>query len=925
MNLKDALEVADDALFDKTGKRLTDIQKVILRGSLENKAYREIEEIDNYNEQHIKNEGANLWKLLSKALGEKVTKKSCLVTLERYQRSLHKPKENLPSIPKSVRSTSLPEEVNILVQDVRKKVRNKIEERCSTMRVLDMAHPIDICDIYTDVNILEKISGSRRFEISEIQKLFTPESDNFERYGLSQIEERISGIKAVNNYPRLMILGKPGSGKTTFLKNLALRCIWGEFQANRVPIFITLKEFAETLSQPELLKYIKNLLSDTEVDESQINLLLKHGRVLILLDGLDEVREEDTNRVLNQIKYFSNEFFLSDYYLEDKNTFIEKSNIISQRIDKLTETINSNKESLEELEEEESKLYDDLNKYKNKIVFKIEYTQTQQKLVFNKTKITSIKGVIEDIEEQIKRLKIEKEKDYPDISRQQEKLLKFLSERNPEKHYSNHFVITCRIAAQDFKFDKFTEVEVADFTDEQIKHFSKNWFTLQKKLEQGNNFIQKLWENKPVKELASNPLLLTLLCLVFEELAKFPNNRAELYEEGVDILLKKWDSGRNIDRGEVYKELSTLRKENLLSQIAFITFDSKNYFFNQADAEKYIKNYISNILDPETDEETLNLDSAGVLKSIEAQHGLLVERARNIYSFSHLTFHEYFAAKYIVDTSNPHKLEKGLKNLASHITEKRWREVFLLAIRLLNQADCLIESMKEKIDLLVAEDKNLQNILTWVRNSSSSIKLPYNETAIRAFYLIRAYDIAIANTYKSDLSDILERSFDNTLISILDRNFCIDKLIGARSFGYTLFQIHRRARGRTFNSEFVTALANVNSDIFSIILDSEQYVKFQEIKKEIPATNDKRFSNWVVTNMNFLLEKLNIIVKSPNIVHNFTLNNQQEEKFRQYYNANMFLLECLNSDCYMDHLVRKKILDNLFLPFEDIGTNILIG
>jgi len=39
--------------------------------------------------------------------------------------------------------------------------------------------------------------------------------------------------------------------------------------------------------------------------------------------------------------------------------------------------------------------------------------------------------------------------------------------------------------------------------------------------------------------------------------------------------------------------------------------------------------------------EALQLDSEAVLKSIEAQHGLLVERARGI-TLPILTFHEYF-------------------------------------------------------------------------------------------------------------------------------------------------------------------------------------------------------------------------------------------------------------------------------------------
>jgi predicted NACHT family NTPase len=93
---------------------------------------------------------------------------------------------------------------------------------------------------------------------------------------------------------------------------------------------------------------------------------------------------------------------------------------------------------------------------------------------------------------------------------------------------------------------------------------------------------------------------------------------------------------------QVYKKLSVQRKQDLLSQIALTTFERKDYFFKQRDVERYIADYIRNLPDAQTDPEGLQFDSEVVLKSIEAQHGLLVERARGIYSFSHLTFQEYF-------------------------------------------------------------------------------------------------------------------------------------------------------------------------------------------------------------------------------------------------------------------------------------------
>jgi predicted NACHT family NTPase len=232
---------------------------------------------------------------------------------------------------------------------------------------------------------------------------------------------------------------------------------------NRVPLFITLKDFAEALKQPDVLKYIAQQLSSCGVHNASVkaNQLLRQGKVLILLDGLDEVREEDTKRVLGQIRDISDQF------------------------------------------------------------------------------------------------------------------------------YTNQFVITCRIAAKEYTFQRFTEVEVADFDEEQIAIFAQNWLLLNDPVK-AERFMHKLKDNEPIKELASSPLLLTLLCLVFGESADFPANRSELYEEGLDILLKKWDAKRNIERDQVYKHLSLQRKEDLLSQIALTTFEQKDYFFKQKTVEIYI-------------------------------------------------------------------------------------------------------------------------------------------------------------------------------------------------------------------------------------------------------------------------------------------------------------------------------------------------
>jgi transcriptional regulator with XRE-family HTH domain len=56
------------------------------------------------------------------------------------------------------------------VQSVRDNLYGSIIEKCGFMRVLDMSQPLGLDDIYTTVNILEKITGRRRLEIAELLK-----------------------------------------------------------------------------------------------------------------------------------------------------------------------------------------------------------------------------------------------------------------------------------------------------------------------------------------------------------------------------------------------------------------------------------------------------------------------------------------------------------------------------------------------------------------------------------------------------------------------------------------------------------------------------------------------------------------------------------------------------------------------------------
>lgn len=624
--------------------------------------------------------------------------------------------------PKSSDLVSSPDsvstDIDALVQEVRKKIKPIIKERCGTIRVLDMEQPIGLNDIYTDVNILEKITGRRRLKITELLQRFDPESDNFDRCGLGKIEKRIPGLEAVERHPKLMVLGKPGAGKTTFLKYLAIQCICGEFQANRIPIFITLKQVAEANYIQELREYISKILDICGVSNNQLAELVNQGRFLFLLDGLDEVMEKDSEKIINQIFAFTENYFYTKQLEQKISEFIE------WLLKNLELIIERNPKNFPEKYQE---WLDNNFSQTFKIVANVQSFFTN----YNNIKSESLQKFRRNLEQLC----------FDDY-------LELLRCKFPEEYFTNQFVITCRIAAREEKFEKFTEVEVADFDEQQIKIFVNKWYQ-GKEPKLAELFIQQLTTNQPIQELANNPLLLTLLCLVFKVTGEFPSNRSELYKEGISILLKKWDGERLIKRDQIYKNLYPQRKEDLLSQVALTTFERGDYFFKQKEVERHITDYIRNLLDASTDPETLQLDSEAVLKSIEAQHGLLVERAKGIYSFSHLTFQEYFTARKIVASSNPYVLDdESLQSLVKKITDKRWWEVFLLVVGMLPKADNLLLLMKQEADTLAAYDHKLQRfLLRFVKSKSLSANTHCKPAAIRAFFfalgLHYVYDLGI--------------------------------------------------------------------------------------------------------------------------------------------------------------------------------------
>lgn len=165
--------------------------------------------------------------------------------------------------------------------------REGVRQRHGTTRIFGQPRPVPLDDIFTEVYIHDQPSAFRRFDIRQLQQ---------DPAYLEQAK-RVPGAEIIQQEDghRLFILGKPGAGKTTFLKYLAFEA--ANDPQGKVPIFVTLKDWAD--SGTPLLDFVVEqftLCGFLGAVPFLEHLLAHTQEALVLFDGLDEITQEDKQR-----------------------------------------------------------------------------------------------------------------------------------------------------------------------------------------------------------------------------------------------------------------------------------------------------------------------------------------------------------------------------------------------------------------------------------------------------------------------------------------------------------------------------------------------------------------------------------------------------------------------------------------------------
>jgi len=266
-----------------------------------------------------------------------------------------------------------------------------------------------------------------------------------------------------------------------------------------------------------------------------------------------------------------------------------------------------------------------------------------------------------------------------------------IAEFSQKKYDRVPVLVTCRTAGfRDHRtlLRGFHRLEVQEFNDQEVDRFIRAWFGAPREgaRSQVDGILQALGRSARMRQLAGNPLLLTLICLLYERDYRLPERRVELYQRCADELIVKIEAERGLATDARFP---ADQKRKVLKALA-------GRFHGQG-----LKVFTDNALREGLAEVLTEIGVAPAaenefLQEIMERSGLIRQQSKTSYGFAHFTFQEFFTAEHLYTQAEG-------DSLLDHLADPWWREVILLCVGLQPDAEELLRRLKERDPLLAAD------------------------------------------------------------------------------------------------------------------------------------------------------------------------------------------------------------------------------
>ena len=258
----------------------------------------------------------------------------------------------------------------------------------------------------------------------------------------------------------------------------------------------------------------------------------------------------------------------------------------------------------------------------------------------------------------------------------------------------NQLIVTSRIVGYHLRplHENLPHFVIQPMDDVAVRRFCQNWTRYYQIAEQADNLATAVLEhpNPNVQDqMARNPLLLTILAQVFkgDPEAGLPARRTELYRRATQAVFRQ----REAAWGRLTEALGGDDQVKILTRVtAYVAFHlhaNPDYPAALVDAWQ-VRSWMRAAVREEEALRSGRRESDVVdalLAAASRLSGFFVARGENAYGFLHRQFQEYFAAWHLVGQM-VFKGRRTTTPLLGYLNDPNWREVLLLAVGILEAA-----------------------------------------------------------------------------------------------------------------------------------------------------------------------------------------------------------------------------------------------
>lgn len=246
--------------------------------------------------------------------------------------------------------------------------------------------------------------------------------------------------------------------------------------------------------------------------------------------------------------------------------------------------------------------------------------------------------------------------------------------------------------------EDFVHLRIAAMDDAQVDNFITRWHDLRfpeggrDRDEQEAMLKKAVRQTESVRELACNPLLLTLMAFIHQGTRRLPHHRGDIYENCIEVLLKTWleeklnEDYENVGHPGEELGLHLTTQKDYLAHLALAAQEHGDKSEDEDGRGLIVREeaiaaltarhlQIARRTRPRLGEETAQQEMTAFLDYIVDRTGLIIDRGGDRLSFVHISFQEYLSAwVFTTGTTN------SVAFFTQHIGSTIWQEVLLLRL-----------------------------------------------------------------------------------------------------------------------------------------------------------------------------------------------------------------------------------------------------